>query len=68
MSKPGVMKDPSYLSPEQVKRALILLRAAAAIVSKSPDAQETTAIWDGTDCDGACLMDDIAVFFEEVTR
>lgn len=61
------MIDPTYLNPEQVKRALTLLRAASAIVSKSDEAQETTAIWDGTDCDGACLMEDIATFFEEVT-
>ena len=60
------MKDPTYFSKEQVQRAITLLRAAARIVSKSDEAKATTAFWDGTECDGMCLMDDIVVFLEEV--
>lgn len=44
----------------------ILLRAAFDLLAKQRDSHYVldlrgeTAFYDGTDCDGACLMDDIA--------
>lgn len=44
-------------------RRAVLLRAAYDILKKCGDEfnpQEVTAFYDGTDCDGFCLMEDIA--------
>lgn len=51
----------------KLHRAEILLRAAYDILEKCDksgyvvSALEQTAHYDGTDCDGRCLMDDIAI-------
>jgi len=48
-------------------RKNILLKACYDILKKSKNspyvisALETTVFYDGTDCDGYCLMDDIAI-------
>ncbi len=51
---------------EQPTRAEVLLRAAFDLLSKQRDSGYTldllgeTAFYDGVECDGSCLMDDIA--------
>ncbi len=48
----------------------VLLRAAYDLLKKCGDSHfvvspmEVTAFYDGTDCDGSCLMDDIAIELE----
>jgi hypothetical protein len=48
-------------------RKIVLLRAAYDILKKCDEgpyvknALEVTAFYDGTDCDGFCLMEDIAI-------
>ena len=56
---------------DALERAKILLRATKDILQKCDDsfyvlnALEVTAIWDGVECDGYCLKDDIDAWFEE---
>ena len=53
-------------------RAIVLLKAALELLNKcdnSPyvlDVLSETAYYDGTDCDGCCLKEDIESFLEEV--
>jgi hypothetical protein len=48
-------------------RKVTLLRAAYDMLKKCRDSHyvispmETTVFYDGADCDGSCLMDDIAI-------
>jgi len=53
---------------KHLQRAVTLLQAAADIVENTEGdaALEATAEWDGTECDGMCLLDDINVLFEEM--
>ena len=54
-----------------LERAKILLKAKRDILEKCNDSfyvlnvLEVTAVWDGVECDGYCLKDDIDDFFEE---
>lgn len=49
-------------------RAEMLLKATYDILHKQKDSYyvlnilEQTAVWDGVECDGYCLMEDIAEF------
>ena len=51
-------------------RKEVLLRACYAMLKKCRDAgyvispMETTVFYDGADCDGYCLMDDIEIEIE----
>lgn len=53
-------------------RAIVLLKAALELLNKcdnSPyvlDVLSETAFYDGMDCDGCCLKEDIESFLEEV--
>jgi hypothetical protein len=55
-------------------RAVVLLKAALELLNKcdkSPyvlDVLSATAFYDGTDCDGYCLKEDIESFLEEVSQ
>lgn len=57
---------------EQYKRAIILLKATSDILAKLDDTPyvlnffEQTAVWDGVDCDGYCLMEEVNELLEEV--
>lgn len=57
---------------DALERAKVLLKATRDILQKCDDSSyvlnvlEVTAEWDGTECDGYCLMDDIDIFFEEL--
>lgn len=57
---------------EWLDRAVELLYATKEILEKakeSPytiDVLTTLATWDGTECDGYCLLDDITVLLEEI--
>ena len=50
----------------------VLLRACYAMLKKCRDAEyaispmETTVFYDGAECDGYCLMDDIENEFEDL--
>jgi len=54
-----------------LERAKILLKATRDILEHCKDSfyvlnvLEVTAVWDGVECDGYCLKDDIDDFFEE---
>lgn len=54
------------------RRALILLKATSDILEKLDDTPyvlnffEQTAVWDGVDCDGYCLMEEVNELLEEV--
>lgn len=54
-------------------RAKTLLRATFELLKAQEDSVhvlnilEQTAIWDGVECDGSCLMDDIRYWFDEFT-
>lgn len=56
---------------DALERAKILLQATRDIFQKCDDSGyvlnvlEVTAIWDGVECDGYCLKDDIEAWFEE---
>jgi len=51
-------------------RAQVLLQAALDILKKCDDSpyvenvMGVTAFWDGAECDGSCLMEDIKDLFE----
>ena len=53
-------------------RAVTLLKATLQILQKCDkapyivDVLGETAFYDGTDCDGYCLMDDIKFYLEEI--
>lgn len=53
------------------QRAETLLRATCNILKKCEDSfyvlnvLEVTDVWDGTECDGYCLMEDIKIWFDE---
>ena len=53
------------MTPEQEKRAKILMKATLDILNKSydsfyvVDALSLTAVWDGVECDGHCLKDEL---------
>ena len=55
---------------KQDRRKIVLLRAAYDLLKKQDQAPyvlnllEETAFYDGTDCDGFCLMKDIATELE----
>ena len=57
---------------ERYKRAIILLKATSDILEKLDDTPyvlnffEQTAVWDGIDCDGYCLMEEINILLEEM--
>ena len=56
------------------QRAETLLRATYNILKKCEesyyvlDVLAVTDIWDGAECDGACLMDDIENWFDEFSK
>lgn len=56
------------LLTKHLQRALVLLNAAADIVegAEGDAGLCATAVWDGAECDGMCLIDDINVLFEEM--
>ena len=53
-----------------MERADILLKATYDILQKQKDSPyvlnilEQTAVWDGAECDGYCLMEDIEDYLE----
>ena len=57
---------------EDSDRAVTLLKATLQILQKCRNAPciidvlGETAFYDGTDCDGYCLMDDIKCYLEEI--
>lgn len=57
---------------EILERAKILLKATYDILQKQKDSPYVlnilcqTAIWDGVECDGYCLHEDIEALFEEM--
>lgn len=59
------------MDSEQIERAKILLQAARNLLSKQKKAYvvlnllEETVYYDGADCDGSCLIDDIDALLEE---
>lgn len=60
------------MTDEQIQRAKVLLTAARNLLVKQKvsgivlNLLEETVPYDGTDCDGYCLIDDIDAFFEEI--
>lgn len=60
------------MTPEQQKRAKVLLRATLDIMNKCDEGPfvenvfDMTAVWDGIECDGSCLRDDINILFDEI--
>ena len=56
---------------DALERAKILLKATRDILEKCNDSYyvlnvlEETAVWNGVEGDGYCLLDDINDFFEE---
>ena len=55
---------------EALERAIILLKATYEILKQQEESPivlnilEQTAVWDGVECDGYCLKDDIKDWFE----
>lgn len=58
---------------EQQKQAIKLLRATLDILevcnesNTVKDVMSVTAIWDGVECDGNCLMEEIGDLLEEIS-
>ena len=56
---------------EALGRAKVLLQATREILQKCDDSYyvlnvlDVTSIWDGVECDGSCLKDDIDAWFDE---
>ena len=56
------------------QRAEILLRATYNILRKCEDSPyvldvlAVTDTWDGVECDGHCLMEDIEIWFDEFSK
>lgn len=65
-SKPGDNSG-EYIRKEDADRIIVLLKAAHEILKKCDEGLyvknvlEVTAFYDDTDCDGYCLMEDIAI-------
>lgn len=59
---------------DALERAKVLLKATRDILKKCDDSfyvlnvLEVTAVWDGVECDGYCLKEEIDEFFEELER
>ncbi len=57
---------------EQLERAKVLIKATIDILTEcedSPivlDVMEQTAVWDGVECDGACLKDELEQLLAEL--
>ena len=55
---------------EALERAIILLRATYEMLKQQEESPivlnilEQTAVWDGVECDGYCLKDEIKDWFE----
>jgi hypothetical protein len=55
-------------------RAITLLKATYDILTKQKESPyvlnvlEQTSIWDGVECDGYCLMEDIEAYLDELTQ
>lgn len=62
------------MKEELQKRAIELLKATKQILDKANEGPyvenvfELTAFYDGTDCDGYCLLDDINDLFEKYKK
>lgn len=60
------------MTQEQIERAIVLLEATKTILTKCEDSTYVlnvsmeTAEYDGTECDGYCLNNDIKEFLEEI--
>lgn len=60
------------MNEELFERAKVLLKATLDLLNQQKESPfvlnmlETTAVWDGAECEGYCLCDDIELFFEEV--
>ena len=56
---------------ENEDRAMVLLKACLALLDKQKESRyvlnllEQTVVYDGTDCDGYCLSDDIKDYLME---
>jgi hypothetical protein len=61
------MKDDDVVLCEEITRKEVLLRAAYDLLTKCErsryvlNANETTIFYDGAECDGSCLREDIAI-------
>ena len=59
---------------DALDRARTLLKAAGALLKKQEDSYYVlnllaeTIYYDGAECDGACLLDDIRYWFDEFTN
>ena len=57
---------------EQIEQARKLLQATKEILTKCDDGMyvknvmEVTAVWDGVECDGNCLLEEITMLLEEI--
>ena len=55
---------------EALERAIILLKATYEMLKQQEESPivlnilEQTAVWDGVECDGYCLKDEIKYWFE----
>lgn len=55
---------------EALERAIVLLKATYEMLKQQEESPivlnilEQTAVWDGVECDGYCLKDDIKDWFE----
>jgi len=60
------------MNKEQQEEAKVLLQATLDILTKCDkgvrldNVLEVTAIWDGTECDGYCLKDEIDYLLNEI--
>ena len=60
------------MNNENQKRAYIMLKAARDILHECRDSVyvmdvfEATAKYDGTECDGSCVMEEIEEFIEDI--
>lgn len=50
---------------EKLKRAVELLEAAKKLIDGSDMAQVEIVFYDGVDCDGGCLSEDISLLLDE---
>lgn len=60
------------MTEEQQVRAKVLMQAAIDILNKCDEGMyvknvlEVTAVWDGVECDGYCLKEELEGLMEEV--
>lgn len=60
------------MTKQEEERAIILLKATKEILQKQEDSSivldilEQTAIWDGVECDGYCLLEEIGYLLETI--